>query len=108
MIIANVTHVDKDSSEDMTNHSGKDVIDLTPPREIITTSDQDYKILTDALLVQQKMTKLLIHELKQDQENVVEKVKNEIQDDPRLGLIMVRLETQNEEFKTQLKSLTGN
>ena len=108
VIIADVVHAEKDTSQNMTKEPvGDMVIDLTPTEPIITSCDQSCKMLSEALMVQQKMTKLLIQELKSDQSNLVEKVKNEISQEPMVDLLMLRLQTQGEDFQKELKNING-
>ena len=93
---------------EMKEPMGIPVIDLTPSSEIITTCDHNCKMLTEALLVQQKMTKLLIGELKQDQNSIVEKVKEEVTKSNPEQTTMPRLLNLQADMDAKIKRLTGN
>ena len=73
---------------------------ITDPEDIDTDCGTDCKALTEALMIQQKMTKLLIQELKNDQEKVVEKVLESINkvDNDRVKNLVDKAETHTQQI----------
>lgn len=113
VIIADIQQEDKSAETPITiNQNGKEPIPLVnlvspaPSRENDPDSmeqgcSSDCKALTEALMVQQKMTKLLIQELKTDQDKVVERVLESIKkvDDGKIKQLMTTSETQQQQIE---------
>ena len=120
VIIADIQQEDKSMTKTIGNgkQSTQWVNLLSPtsskndPEEIDTDCGTDCKALTEALMIQQKMTKLLIQELKNDQEKVVEKVLESINkvDNETVKSLVETSETQKQQIgklSKQMDKYTG-
>ena len=107
-IIADITSADKEPPSNMTNTIGNmtntvgDVIDLTTTANTTTSCGKECKKMSTAVI------KLLLQELKQDQNAVVQKVKDELGLARNLEASILRtIETQRLSTNKTITRLTG-
>ena len=113
VIIADIQQENKSAEKTMTmNTYGKEPIPtvnlISPapsgvidPEEIDQDCGTDCTALTEALMIQQKMTKLLIQELKNDQDKVVERVLESIKkvDDEKIKNLTKKAENHQQQIE---------